>query len=122
MRVVVVGQPAQQFRHVVAGIQARQLAAGRAKPPQQFRLRQQVQGFRRFVEEDYSTDGQQVKSRLEGPFEPPSPLRQSPYLPKLAGKERDHEARLAELDGPDDDGGGLFGRHTAGPLSRGMST
>ena len=58
MRIVFVGQFAQQLGDVVAGIQSRQVAAGRPEPPQELRLRQQVQGVRRFVEEDYSTKGQ----------------------------------------------------------------
>ena len=111
MGVAIVGQPAEQFGDIVAGVETQQLAAGRAKPPQELRLGQQVQGVGRFVEEDYSTEGQQVKSRLEGPLKPSTPFGQSPYLAEFPRKQRHHQTGLAELDGPQHDGGGLFGGH-----------
>ena len=49
------------------------------------------------MEEDYSTKGQQVKSRLERAFEPSRSLRQSPYLAKLAAQEMTVGRNLRQL-------------------------
>jgi len=111
MGIVLIGQLVEQLCDVIAGVKTRQVAAGRPKAPQELRLGQHVQGFGRFAEEDYSTKGQEVKSRLERAFEPPAPLRQTLYLAKLAGKERQHEAGLAELHQFQHEGSGFLRRH-----------
>ena len=111
MRVVLVGQLVEQFRDVVAGVQPGQVAAGDAEPPLELGFGQQVEGLGRFAEEDYSTQGQQVKSRLERAFEPLASLRQTLYLAKLAGEQGHHQAAFGELDDPQDDRRGFFGGH-----------
>ena len=77
MRIVVVGQIGEQFRDVVAGIQPTEVPGRGPEPPHELGLGHQVECLGRFVEEDYSTMGEYVKSRLEGVLEPPCPLGQS---------------------------------------------
>ena len=117
MRIVFVGQFAEQLDDVVAGVQAGQVPPRRTKPPQQFGLRHQVECFGRFVEEDYSTKGQYVKSRLERVLEPLRPLGQSAYLAEFPREEGNDEARLAEIDGAEHDGGGFFGGHEGNAIA-----
>ena len=118
MRIVLVGQIAQQLGNIVAGIQPGQVPPGGAKPPQKFGLRHQVERFGRFVEEDYSTKGQYVKSRLERVLESSGPLGQGPDLAEFPRKEPNHEARFAEIDRAEDQGAGFFGRHRSGGIQR----
>ena len=74
MRIIIVGQFTEQLRNVIAGVKTGKVTAGRTKPPQELGLGQQVQRVGRFAEEDYSTKGQYVKSRLERTLQPPAPL------------------------------------------------
>ena len=65
MRIVVVGQIAQQLDHVITGVQPGEVLPGGPEPPHESGFGHQVERIGRFVEEDYSTMGQYVKSRLE---------------------------------------------------------
>ncbi len=109
MRIVVVGQTAQQFRDVVTGIKPRQVPARGPEPPHEPGFGHQVERFGRFVEEDYSTMGEYVKSRLEGVLQPAGTLRQSADLAEFPREKRDHEARFAEIGDAEHQGAGFFG-------------
>ena len=63
------------------------------------------------MEEDYSTKGQDVKSRLERVLESSRSFGQGPYLAEFPRKEGYDEARFAEIDRAENDCGGFFGRH-----------
>ena len=111
MRIVVVGQTAQQLRDVVAGIKPRQVLACGPKPSHELCFGHQVERFGRFVEKDYSTMGEYVKSRLERVFQPPGALRQSPDLAEFPCEKRDNKACLAEIGDAEHQRAGFFRRH-----------
>ena len=81
------------------------------KPPHEPGLGHQVERFGRFVEEDYSTMGEYVKSRLEGVFQPPGALRQSADFAEFPREKRYNQARFAEIGDAQHQRICFFGRH-----------
>ena len=105
---------ARYFRvgpRVVVAPNLPKIALRGTKPPLQPGFGQQVEGVGRFAEEQYANQCEQVKSALERALRPPRSLRQSPDLAEILGKQRRYQARLAELDQPQDNRPSLFSSH-----------